>query len=71
LLWESPPLSDPASGQTVALDFVFNHDTEPEYDFLRVEYETAQGWIQTLAVDGTNADASGVFPSPGALYASI
>ncbi|HKK69716.1 MAG TPA: FlgD immunoglobulin-like domain containing protein [Candidatus Krumholzibacteria bacterium] len=71
LLYESDPVVDRQQGQTVDLDFVFNHDTEPSYDFFRVEYERAGSWVTVFSVDGTNKDpGTGEFPVPGVQYAS-
>ena len=71
LLWESPPVPNPDVGQVVDLDFVFNYDTEPGYDFFRVEYERSGSWVTVFWIDGTNKDpGTGQFPPPGVQYAS-
>jgi len=61
---------DPSVGQTVGLDFVFNHDSEPAYDFLHVEYETAGSTVVVYSVDGSNQDTSGNFAAPGVQFAA-
>jgi len=72
LLYESAPIADPSQGQTVDLDFVFNHDTEPDFDFFYVEYDSAGIWVQVLEIDGTNRDPStGDFPVPGVRFAEL
>jgi hypothetical protein len=71
LIWESPQLSNPAAGQTVGLDFFFNHDSEPGYDFFLVEYDSAGFWLQLLSLDGYNGEHSpggGIPAPPGVQY---
>ncbi len=63
--------ADPAVGQTVGLDFFFNHDSEPGYDFFTVEYDSAGFWKQIYSKDGSNKDASGVFQAPGVQFSSV
>lgn len=70
LLYESAPLADPSVGQTVSLDFVFNYDTEPAYDYFYVEYDSANAWKTVLRVDGTNRNSGG-FPSPGVSFDAV
>ncbi len=59
---------DPSAGQSVGLEFDFNYDTEPGYDFFSVEYETNTGWQEVLSLSGSNKDAAGVFQAPGVHY---
>ena len=70
LLYESDPVADPSVGQTVSLDFFFNHDTEPGYDFFNVEYDSAGTWTSVLAIDGSNKDGSNVFQAPGVQFST-
>ncbi len=70
LLYESPPVADPALGQVVALDFWFNHDSERGYDFFSVEYDSAGWWTQVLSIDGTNGVA-GNFAAPGVRFSDV
>jgi hypothetical protein len=56
--------TNPATFTNVRLLFSFNHDTEPGYDFFKVEYDSAGGWLEWLSVDGTNKDTSGTFITP-------
>ena len=46
------------------LQFEYNYDTEPAYDFFTVDYDSAGTWINLLTADGTNDDGSGTFPTP-------
>ena len=72
LLYESTPLADPSAGQTVSLDFVFNHDTEAGFDFLHVEYDSAGTWVGVGSISGTNRDpVTGGFPVPGLRFADV
>ena len=70
LLFEPQAPADAAVGQTVSLDFFFNHDTEPGYDFFVVQYDSAGTWKQVYARDGSNRDASNVFQAPGVQYST-
>lgn len=67
LLWESAtvPTGNPLD---VALDFVYNHDTEPGYDFLHVEYDSNGTWTEIFSTDGNNKDTNGVYQA--ATYSS-
>ncbi len=61
-------VSNPSVAQTVRLDFDFNHDTEPTYDFFNVEYDSSQTTINVYQIDGTN-HAAGLFPvAPGVQF---
>jgi len=71
LTYRSVPVADPFAGQTVALDFYFHHDMETQYDFFRVEYDSAGFWVKVFEIDGTNKDLSGVFPAPGVQFSSV
>lgn len=68
LEWSSGPLVNPAAGQTVVLDFLFNLDVEPGYDFVRVDYESQGTWKNVLEMDGTTRALSGQFLAPGEAY---
>lgn len=70
LQWSSGPLSNPAVGSTVTLDFHFNYDTEPSYDNVEVRYLRGGQWETVLIRSGTNAVA-GSFDPPGMQYASL
>lgn len=63
-------VSNTAAGQTVALDFYFNHDTEPGYDYFNVEYDSAGSMVTLLSVDSSNKDASNIFQAPGVQYST-
>lgn len=54
-------VGDPSVGQTIGLDFVFNHDTEPGYDYFDVEYDSAGVAVRVFHIDGDNRDSSGGF----------
>ncbi len=72
LLYESAPLADPSTGQTVSLDFVFNHDVEAGFDFLHVEYDSAGTWVGVASVSGANRDpVTGDFPVPGVRFSDV
>lgn len=75
LFYESEPVSDPSQGQTVDLDFLFNHDLEPGYDYLRVEYENSWGWQLVYLTDSTNteldANLDRYFPVPGVRFSDV
>lgn len=69
-IYESAVVANQAAGQTVTLNFVFNHDSEPGYDNFNVEYDSAGTWTNVLSIDGTNK-AAGVFAAPGVSFASV
>ncbi len=73
LVWRSGPIADPSQGQTIDLDFFFNYETEPGYDFFKVEYLNSTGWNTVYAVYGTNkvGGTGGVFPTPGVQYSTV
>jgi hypothetical protein len=71
LLYESGSVLDPSSGQVVALDFYFHHDTEPGFDFFEVQYDSAGSWTTVLGLDGSNRDASNLFPAPGVQFSAV
>ena len=75
LYFESAPLADPSVGQTVDLDFFFNYDTEPGYDFFEVQYylrnSFGSGWITVLSVEGSNKDVAGNFAAPGVQFSTV
>ncbi len=61
-------VSNTAAGQTVSMDFDFNHDTEPGYDFFNVEYDSNNVTIGVYLIDGTN-HAAGLQPAaPGVQF---
>lgn len=64
LVWEGS-VSDPQSGQTVSLDFYYNYDTEPRYDYFLVEYDSAGTWKTVLDETGYHPTD---FAPPGLLY---
>lgn len=74
LVFTSPPVADPSVGQTVDLDFFFNYEFEPGYDYFLVEYDSAGTWTQTANWTGTNKEppvnTGGVFPVPGVQYST-
>ena len=70
-LYTSPPVADPTTGEVVTLDFFFNHDTEPAYDYFVVEYDSAGIWTTVYSVDGSNADTVGMFQAPGVQYSTV
>jgi FlgD Ig-like domain len=59
LQWEG--LTNPAQFTTVRVQFDFNHDTEPGYDYFSVDYDSAGAWIELAAFDGANKDSTGAF----------
>ena len=72
LLFEIP-VSDPAQGQTVGLDFYFNYETEGGYDFFEVQYDSAGTWISVYSISGTSRDVggTGLFNAPGVQYSTL
>ncbi|RKZ14190.1 hypothetical protein DRQ53_12100 [bacterium] len=68
LLYESVPIVDTSVGETVTLDFFFNHDTEPGYDYFNVDYDSAGTWTNVYNADASNKDGSNVFLAPGLQY---
>lgn len=65
LIWSSGPLADPDSAQVVQLDFLFNHDLEPAYDFFSVAYDSAGTWVEVYRVDGRSPGSPGAFDVRG------
>lgn len=63
-------VSDPGAGQTVLMDFWFNHDSEPGYDYFHVQYDSAGTDIVVYSRDGSNRDGSDVFQAPGVQYSA-
>jgi len=53
IMFTSGTVADNSVGQTVALDFVFNHDTEPGYDYFLVEYDSAGVWTEVFSIDSS------------------
>jgi hypothetical protein len=49
--WLSPPVADPASAETVSLEFFFNSDLEPGYDWFQVAYFTNGDWVTVSEID--------------------
>jgi FlgD Ig-like domain len=70
IIFKSGPVANTAAGQTVALDFFFNYDTEPGYDFFSVEYDSAGTWVSLFSQSGSSADTNGVFQAPGVSFAT-
>jgi hypothetical protein len=70
IIYESDPLANPDAGQIVGLNFWFNHDTEPGFDFFEVQYDSAGTWTTVMSVDGSNKDASNVFQAPGVQFSA-
>jgi len=64
------PVSDPSVGQVVDLEFFFNLESEPGYDFLRVDYNQNGVWIETYAGTGYNGGPNGP-EVPGETYTSV
>jgi len=64
-------MANPAVGQIVTLDFWFNYDTEPGYDFFAVEYDSAGAVVPLYAVAGSNKNGSNVFVAPGVQYGTL
>lgn len=65
LVWRSGSLVDPGSAQVVELDFFFNHDVEPFYDFFSVAYDSAGSWVEIYSTDGRSPGPDGGFDAPG------
>lgn len=70
LLEFSAPMVDPSVGQTVGLDFYFNHDSEPGYDFFNVQYDSAGSAVVVYSRDSSNKDGSNIFQAPGVQYST-
>lgn len=72
LIFESDPVLDPSAGRLVDLDFAYNIDSEPSYDFFTVEYDSAGRWITVWTDTGSNRDSgSGQFEAPGVQFAQV
>ncbi|RKZ13762.1 hypothetical protein DRQ53_12865, partial [bacterium] len=74
IIYESGPVADPVAAQTLSLDFYFNHDTEPGYDFLLIEVESAGTWQSMHGLydfDGSNRDVADIFQPPGLRFAEV
>jgi hypothetical protein len=71
LLYESEPLSDPAAGQTVDLEFYFNQEAEPGYDVFKVEYDSAGYWTEVFRFDQYTWDDNGQVVPPGARFSEF
>lgn len=71
LIWTSGPIADPAAGQVVELDFFFNYDLEPRWDFFVVEYEKGDVWVPVYEVSGSNKAGPDRFDPPGVQYATV
>ena len=71
--YESAPLADPSVGQTVSLDFFFNQDTEPGYDFFEVEYDSAGTWKSVYSESGYTRPDHGdpTNPPPGEQFSTV
>ena len=63
LLWNADA-PNPTANTSVRLQFEFNHDTEPGYDYFIAEYDSAGSWISMLTLDGTNKDGNNQFVTP-------
>lgn len=61
LLRFSETVVDVNASELVSLNFTFNHDTEPGYDFFDVEYDSAGTTTRVLRLDGSNKDTMGNF----------
>jgi len=70
LLFESDPVANPAAGASIGLDFYYNIDLEPGYDFFLVEYDSAGTWTTVWQDDNTNRTELG-FPIPGLQYSTL
>ena len=64
-------VANPAIGQTVGLDFFFNYETEPAFDFFVVEYDSANATRTLYAASGSNSPGGGVFAAPGIRYSTL
>lgn len=62
---------EPDSAQTVDLDFFFHCDTEPGYDFFRVEFDSAGTWRTVYETSGSDKEAGGEFTAPGVRYSEV
>lgn len=63
LLWNADAFN-PTANTNVRLQFVFNHDTEPGFDYFYAEYDSAGSWIPWAQIDGTNKDEFNQFVTP-------
>jgi len=56
LVWYGT-VSDPSLATTVRVTAKLNHDVEPDYDFLYLEFESfSQGWVVVQTFNGTATD---------------
>ena len=71
LIYESAPVADPTQAEIVSLEFFFNYDTEPGYDYFSVEYDSGGTWTSLYTVAGSSADTAGVQQPPGVQYSTV
>lgn len=57
-------LTNPTINTLVRLVFDYNHDSEPAYDFFRVEADSGGTWVPLLVIDGDNRDGNNQFTTP-------
>jgi hypothetical protein len=67
LAFQADYLGDTANGQTVGIDFFFNHDSEPGYDYLEVWYDSAATWTRIWQIDSANDPDT----APGIQYSTL
>jgi hypothetical protein len=60
-----------AVSTAVSWNFVFNHDSEPGYDFLIVQWDSAGSMVDLATFDADNRDTNGVFSTPALFSTSL
>jgi hypothetical protein len=53
-----------AVSTSLTWNFVFNHDSEPGYDFLVVQWDSAGSMLDLASFDADNRDTGGTFTTP-------
>lgn len=56
---------------TLTWNFVFNHDSEPAYDFFVVQWDSAGSMIDLASFDADNRDTGGAFTTPASFTAAL
>lgn len=60
-----------AVSTSLSWNFVFNHDSEPGYDFFSVQWDSAGTMVELASFDADNRDTAGQFSTPASFSAAI
>jgi hypothetical protein len=66
----SAVVADPGSAVEVGLEFYYNYDSEPGYDYFMVEWYDGTFWNELLSLSGTSK-VGGVFIVPGEFFSEV